>query len=179
MFCGHLRYEGCMLIVKDVQKSTKFYVDVLKISTELELPGHVVFSGGFFLLSEKDWLSFAGLHSDNVAYAGLSSELVFETDDIEGFASHLAKIKGIHLIHGIKEHPWGRRAVRFFDLDRHVVEVGESMRVVVTRFLRQGMSVEEAAEKSEFPLSFAFSCKAELDALRSAPCGTISPSVKG
>jgi len=164
MFTGHLRYEGYMLVVKDVQNSTKFYAEVLNTATELELPGHVVFSNGLFLLLEKDWLLFTGLHSENMTYAALSSELVFETDDIDGFDRHLATIKGIQIIHGIKEHPWGRRSVRFFDPDRHVVEVGESMRVVVTRFLRQGMSVEEAAAKSEFPVSFALSCKAELDA---------------
>lgn len=171
MFAGYLRYEGCMLVVKNVQRSKRFYTDVLQASVELDLPGHVVFSGGLFLLSEEDWLSFSGLNSDNVKFNNLSSELVFETDDIVYFEKYLSTVSGINLIHAIKEHPWGRRAVRFFDPDQHVVEVGESMRVVVTRFLRQGMSVEEAAAKSEFPMSYAISCKAELDAACSIPQG--------
>jgi catechol 2,3-dioxygenase-like lactoylglutathione lyase family enzyme len=159
-----MRYEGSMLIVRDVQRSKEFYRDVLQAAVELDLPGHVVFEGGFFLLQENDWLSFSGLDRDSVRYGPLSHELVFETDDIVAFAKRLESKQGILWIHGIKEHPWGRRAIRFFDPDRHVIEVGESMRVVVSRFLRQGMTVEEAAAKSEFPVSFALSCKAELEA---------------
>lgn len=159
-----MRYEGSMLIVTDVQRSKEFYRDVLQAVVELDLPGHVVFDGGFFLLQENDWLAFSGLDRGRMRYGHLAHELVFETDDITAFAERLESKREIVWIHGIKEHPWGRRAVRFFDPDRHVIEVGESMRVVVTRFLKQGMTVEEAAAKSEFPVSFALSCKVRLDA---------------
>ena len=46
---------------------------------------------------------------------------------------------------GVKEHSWGQRVVRFYDPDGHLIEVGESMRQVVHRFLAQGLTVAEVA----------------------------------
>ena len=38
-------------------------------------------------------------------------------------------------MHPVKEHSWGQRVVRFYDPDRHIIEVGENMKVVCRRFL--------------------------------------------
>lgn len=159
-----MKYEGYMLVVKDVGRSKRFYRRVLDAAITLDLDGHVVFEGGFFLLREADWLAYAEQREDAVRYGHRSGELVFEVDDIDAFMVRLAGFPDIPLLHGLKEHPWGRRAVRFSDPDGHVIEVGESMRVVVKRFLKNGMSVEEAARRSEFPVSFARMCQAELEA---------------
>ena len=43
------------------------------------------------------------------------------------------------------EHSWGQRVVRFYDLDGHIVEVGEDMKMVVNRFLASGMTMEEVS----------------------------------
>ena len=44
-------------------------------------------------------------------------------------------------VHPIMEHSWGQRVVRFYDPDKHIIEVGESMKVVCKRFLDSGMTV--------------------------------------
>ncbi len=36
------------------------------------------------------------------------------------------------------EHSWGQRVIRFYDLDGHLIEVGESMAMVIRRFFRGG-----------------------------------------
>jgi hypothetical protein len=41
---------------------------------------------------------------------------------------------------------------RVYDPDGHIVEIGEPMPVVIHRFLAQGMSAEEAAERTSMPL---------------------------
>ena len=40
---------------------------------------------------------------------------------------------------------------RIYDPDGHIVEVGESIPVFVARFLSQGMSIEEVAERTSVP----------------------------
>ena len=60
----------------------------------------------------------------------------------------------IEYVRTVFEHRWGQRVVRFFDPDRHVIEVGESMKTVCRRFLDGGMTEEEAAERMDVPVSY-------------------------
>ncbi|MEE0776708.1 MAG: glyoxalase, partial [Bacillota bacterium] len=47
------------------------------------------------------------------------------------------------------EHSWGQRVIRFYDLDRHLIEVGEDMKMVVKRFLNTGMTMEEVSKRMD------------------------------
>ena len=47
------------------------------------------------------------------------------------------------------EHTWGQRVIRFYDLDRHLIEVGEDMKMVVQRFLDQGMTLQEVSDRMD------------------------------
>ena len=47
------------------------------------------------------------------------------------------------------EHGWGQQVVRFYDLDGHLVEVGEDMGMVVRRFLRSRMTMEEVSDRMD------------------------------
>ena len=60
----------------------------------------------------------------------------------------------IEYVRPVFEHRWGQRVVRFFDPDRHVIEVGGSMKTVGRRFLDGGMTEEEAAERMDVPVSY-------------------------
>ncbi len=68
------------------------------------------------------------------------------------------------MYHEMREYPWGQRVVRFYDPDGHVLEVGDSMKVVVKRMLQSGMSVDAVQKKALFPLSFIEECRLELEA---------------
>ena len=39
--------------------------------------------------------------------------------------------------------------IRFYDLDRHLIEVGEDMKMVVKRFLNTGMTMEEVSKRMD------------------------------
>ena len=157
-----MRCEGYMLVTKDIQEARRFYASVIGAEITLDLERHVAFREGFSLLHESDWRVFAELEDSTCAYRHHTGQLVFEVDDIDAFLRHMESFPSLELLHQAKEHPWGRRAVRFYDPDGHVIEVGESMKVVVERFLRNGLSVEEAAQKSEFPVAFVRRCKEEM-----------------
>lgn len=158
-----MRCEGYMLATRDIKASREFYERVIGARVALDIGGHVVFEEGFSLLLESDWRSFAELGGADLAYRHHTGQLVFEVEDMAAFLRRLESGPPPQLLHPAKEHHWGRVAVRLYDPDGHVVEVGESMRVVVKRFLRQGLTPEEAARRSEFPLSFALACQAELE----------------
>ena len=54
--------------------------------------------------------------------------------------------------------PGGQRVVRIYDLDRHIIEVGENLKTVCKRFLNSGMTSEQAAERMGVPLKFVNAC---------------------
>ena len=55
----------------------------------------------------------------------------------------------------------GQRVIRFYDPDMHIIEVGESMLTVVKRFISQGLSIEETAERTQHPIEFIRACNLE------------------
>jgi len=42
--------------------------------------------------------------------------------------------------------------IRFYDLDGHIIEVGEDMKMVIKRFLASGMTMEEISMKMDVSL---------------------------
>jgi hypothetical protein len=48
----------------------------------------------------------------------------------------------------------GTESCRFYDLDKHIIEVGENLKTVCKRFLDSGLSVGETAKRMEVPVKF-------------------------
>ena len=65
---------------------------------------------------------------------------------------------GEQKIHPIIEHSWGQRVVRFYDPDKHIIEVGENMKIVCKRFLNSGMTPEQVAKRMDVPMKFINAC---------------------
>ena len=82
--------------------------------------------------------------------------------DIEKSVEFYKKVFGLHVImdfvHPIVEHSWGQRVVRFYDPDKHIIEVGENMKIVCKRFLNSGMTPEQVAERMDVPMKFVNAC---------------------
>ena len=54
----------------------------------------------------------------------------------------------------LKKHSWGQRVVRLYDPDKHIIEVGEDIKVLCKRFLDRGMTPDEVAEHMDVPMEF-------------------------
>lgn len=80
-------------------------------------------------------------------------------DNLDTCQNKISDTEGIVFIHTAKEYPWGQRVMRFYDYDQHIVEVAESMESVARRFLAGGLSIEETAERTMFPVEFVKSLK--------------------
>lgn len=74
-------------------------------------------------------------------------EICFEETDFDGFLQKLKKYPDLVYLGDVVEHDWGQRVVRFYDLDGHIIEVGEDMKMVIHRFLASGMTMEEISVK--------------------------------
>ena len=157
-----MKLEGTLLVVKDIDASRRFYQDLLFRTVILDLGVYVVFDGGFCLLTEERWAEFLDQKTVPFGYGNNVCQLAFEDDDIDAFMAHLQKFPGIKMLTPLKEYAWGQRSIRFYDPDEHIIEVGESMTVVVKRFLRSGLSIEETMQKSMFPREFVEMCAREL-----------------
>ena len=76
-------------------------------------------------------------------------ELAFEEQNFDEFLNRLKQYPNIEYLGDVIEHSWGQRVIRFYDLDGHIIEVGEDMKIVVQRFLDSGMTMDEISEKMD------------------------------
>ena len=56
------------------------------------------------------------------------------------------------------EHSWGQRVVRLYDPDKHIIEVGENLKMVCKRFINTGMTVEQVAKRMDVPIDYVNEC---------------------
>ena len=61
-------------------------------------------------------------------------------------------------VHPLFEHRWGQRVIRFYDPDKHIIEVGDKLDAVILRFMKQGLSAEETAIRMDIPVDIVTAC---------------------
>lgn len=158
-----MEYMSSMLVVRDMEVSKQFYTGLLGMHVTHDFGANVGLDGRLALQTQDSWADFMGKDVAGFRFGGDSYELYFEEENLDGFLAVLqADWPQVTLAHETKAYPWGQRAVRFYDPDGHLVEVGESMKTVVKRFILEGLSDEEAAQRSMYPLPFIQTCRNEL-----------------
>lgn len=157
-----MKIKGYLLVVKDAERSKRFYQDALDATIQLDIGDYVVFEEGFVLLQEDAWTQLHPHAKGAVTYGHNAGELYFDEDELDAFVAKLQRVPGVQALTPITEYKWGQRTMRFCDPDGHVIEVGESMEFVAKRFLRSDVSVEETAAKMMFPTEFVENCLREL-----------------
>lgn len=156
-----MHYQSAMLVVEDIQKARKFYEEVLKAEVILDFGKNITFQGEFSLQERAYWQEEMGIKE---FVSGKNNfELYFEEENFNQFLEHFKMFPSVKIAQNMIEQPWGQRAIRFYDLDGHLIEVGEAMKSVIQRFLSSGMPEEKVAEKTMHPLEFVKQCKIEMD----------------
>ena len=150
-----VKFKNPLLVVADMEKSVEFYKQVLGLRKIMDFGANVTLSGGVCLQTLDTWREFIG--TDDICFGANNAEIYFEEEDFDKFAIKLQSLE-IDYVHPVKEHAWGQRAVRFYDPDRHIIEVGESIKSVCKRFLDSGMTPEQAAKRMDVPLKFVKGC---------------------
>ena len=112
-------------MVKDIEKSRKFYHDLFGIDLVLDNDGNMILTEGLVLQDEKIWKSFLGR---DILPQNNACELYFEEQDIEVFVEKLERLyPSIEYVNRLMTHSWGQRVIRFYDLDGNLIEVGTPM----------------------------------------------------
>lgn len=150
-----MKLKNTLLAVSDMDRSLEFYSKLLGLSVELDFGANKTLTGGLVLQTLDTWQSFLGTKA--VSFGGNAAELYFEEEDFDSFLRKLDTC-AVDFVHPPKEHSWGQRVVRFYDPDRHIIEVGEELGAVCRRFLASGMTAAQTAERMDVPLSYVEAC---------------------
>ena len=150
-----MKFTGTLIAVKDIGASKRFYNDVLGLNVVADFGANVTLEGGVVLQTLETWQQF--IRTDDVVFQNNAGELYFEEDNLDAFCGHL-KSFDVCYIRGLHEHPWGQRVIRFYDLDKHIIEVAEKLETVIFCFMQQGLSAEETAARMNIPVDFVKSC---------------------
>lgn len=120
-----MRLKNVLIVVKDIEKSRKFYHDLFGIDLVLDNGGNMILTEGLVLQDEKIWKSFLGR---DILPQNNACELYFEEQDIEAFVEKLERLyPSIEYVNHLMTHSWGQRIIRFYDLDGNLIEVGTPM----------------------------------------------------
>lgn len=152
-----MKFKVPLIVVEDIAASRRFYEDVLMQKVIMDFGANITFAGDFSLQSKESWVDFISKSEKDILTKSHNFELYFEEEKFDEFIERLKGFK-IQYVHDVIEYPWGQRVIRFYDPDMHILEVGESMETVVKRFIAQGMSIEETAERTQHPIEFVKSC---------------------
>jgi catechol 2,3-dioxygenase-like lactoylglutathione lyase family enzyme len=153
-----MKFKSPLLVVNDIEKSKKFYKDVLGLRVILDFGANITLTGGVSLQSKESWKEFIHKQDNEIIFKGNDAELYFEEDKYDTFIEKLSALEFIEYVHPVIEHSWGQRVVRFYDLDKHIIEVGENMNVVCKRFIMSGLTVEETAKRMNVPINYVQKC---------------------
>jgi catechol 2,3-dioxygenase-like lactoylglutathione lyase family enzyme len=153
-----MNLEKCqpVLFVKDAGVSTKFYTDVLGFTVIMNNGGaNITFKEGFTV-----WQIWEGnIISQTIGIENITNnkyvsrfELCFETDDLDSVYLTL-KDNDVQFLHEINTEIWGQRTIRFYDPDRHLIEVGEEMSIFLKRiYEEEGRDLETTSKRTFMPM---------------------------
>lgn len=153
-----MKFMSSLIVVLDMEKSKKFYHDVLGLEVIVDFGANVTLTGGICLQTRDSWIGLINKKKDEIHFGSNAGELYFEEDNFDSFIRKLDDIKEVKYLHSTKEHSWGQRVIRFYDPDKHIIEVGENMVTVVRRFISSGLSIEETAKRMDVPVDYVKSC---------------------
>ena len=146
-----MKYICPLLVVSDMKRSRKFYEEVLGQKVKADYGENVSYEGDFAIHLESH---FSGLIDGKaISRGGNNFELYFEEDELERVAEKLAA-EGIELVHPLREQPWRQKVLRFYDPDRHIIEMGESFEHLCYRLNEEGKSAEEIMKITYMPETF-------------------------
>jgi lactoylglutathione lyase len=146
-----VRLTTTVLLVADIEAATSMYQEVLGQEIVAQGATEVAFSSGLSLRQGVYPRPFPGGRGERGPLPP-PMELYFETDDIDEVAGRVFEA-GLEVLHPVAENPRGQRFLRFFDPDRHLIEVGEEVVAVVRREAAFGVPAEMIAQKTDLPVA--------------------------
>lgn len=119
-----MRLKNILMVVSDMERSLMFYKELFSLEAIRQFEGNVILTQGLVLQERAGWEKLTG---KAVSFGGCDSELYFETGDLEMFQQKLDN-SGLEIQYmcRLTTYEWGQKAIRFYDPDGHLIEVGEA-----------------------------------------------------
>ncbi|MEN0087170.1 MAG: VOC family protein [Pseudomonadota bacterium] len=120
-----MKFVNPLPFVEDVDASKLFYTKTLGLVILEDHGNFVLFEGGFAIHYGAALFKtvFGSDNASTGSYGRANLGLYFEHYDLDAAFARISPT--VELIHEIRKEPWGQRVFRFYDPDRHVIEVGE------------------------------------------------------
>lgn len=149
----YLKNCSTALFVRDIEISKHFYLNVLGLSIDLDFGKNVIFKSGFAIWEIQDNHIIPSLLGINKVGDNSVNrfELYFETENLSQIILILHE-KKVRFLHEIHEESWGQQTIRFFDPDNHLIEIGESMKQLVGRYFRKGLTIGTISKRTGIPM---------------------------
>jgi len=173
------KYHSAVFFVDNVEKSKKFYKDILGQKIEMDFGRCIGFIGGFSIWDSSYAYTMMELEkSDEQPMGKRNFEIYFEIDNLSSLFDRIKK-EDIDFVHNIKEQPWGQRCFRIYDPDKHIIEFAESMVVVIERLYNEGLTHNKIIKKTLMPAEIVEDVISKLNSVTNddyteeliAPCG--------
>jgi len=139
---GNIKFMGSLITVADIKKSRDFYENVLEQKVEADYGENVSF-GGFSIHLQPHFKML--IDNKDVVVGGNNFELYFEYDNLEQIVEKL-KVKKVEFIHELQEAPWKQLGVKFYDPDKNIIEIGETLEYLSFRLYKQGNTFDEVSK---------------------------------
>jgi catechol 2,3-dioxygenase-like lactoylglutathione lyase family enzyme len=137
-----IKFVAPLITVSDIKKSRNFYETILEQKVESDYGENISF-GGFAIHSRPHFKML--INNKDIIVGANNFELYFEYDNVEQIVEKL-KLEKVEFVHELREQPWKQLVVRFYDLDKNIIEIGESMEHLIFRLHQQNHSTNEIAE---------------------------------
>ena len=116
-----MRLKNFLIVVKDMERSKRFYYDLFGLEVITDFGENVILSGGLVLQEKKIWDKLIGKKS---VCGDSDAELYFEENNLDYFLNKLERYpEPVRYLNKLTEHPWGQQVLRIYDPDGHVIEI--------------------------------------------------------
>ena len=134
-----IKFVCPVITVADMKVSRNFYENILGQTVAADYGENVSF-GGFAIHLQPHFKML--IDNQEIVVGANNFELYFEYDNLEQIYERL-KAEKVEFIHELREEPWKQWVVRFYDPDKNIIDIGESMERLVIRLYQQNNSADE------------------------------------
>ncbi len=115
-----MRLKNILLVVKDIEKSKKFYNQLFGMQIVRDFGENVILTEGLVLQEQKTWESLTKTET----ITGNGIQLYFEENNLANFMESVkAHDKKIEFIGDVRTNSWGKEVIMLKDPDGHIIEV--------------------------------------------------------
>jgi lactoylglutathione lyase len=121
------RIGAITLFVEDLAAAREFYVSVFGLAVHYEDEDSIVFDFGntlVNLLQASEATDLIAPATVGAADAGSRLQLTIDVDDVDAVCADL-KARGVELLNGPMDRPWGVRTASFRDPAGHIWEIAK------------------------------------------------------